>query len=487
MNKIKIFDQNNDMDYCDVISKIKDDFFGTSDLGIKEILTVSGKASLIFIDAMIDKELVEKGILQPLAEAKEPFARDVAGLNGMLYCSSAIKATDSLDTAVQTISSGDAVMVFEGSNEYFIFAVKKYSMRSIQEPPTSTVLKGPREGFTEDLKTNMTLLRRRLRTNKLVFEQIKLGRFSETSVMIAYVKGISDEALVSKIRERLQKIDIDGILDSSYITKYLEERPYSLFKQVGNTEKPDMLAAKLLDGRIGILADGSPIALTLPFLFTEDFKDIQDDFKRPVRVSFVRILRMIAIVFAVLLPGIFVAIQEHHFQMLPSKLMITIINAEQGVPFDPIVEMMIALILFEILSEASVRMPKYVGMALSVVGALVLGDTAVKAGLLSPITVLIVALSGIGLFTIPDEVGVFSVLRAIYVLAGGLLGLFGILILTVAVGAYLTTIDVYGVPYLAPFAPMISPDIKDTAMKTALPNLKNRSLSVNTKNKRRQA
>lgn len=473
------------MEYRKTLKKIKKDFFGTSDLAIKELITATGYAAVVYFDAMIDKEQVDRGVIEPLIEQKESFTLDMVGLNGILRSVNTVSPTKDYDKMILSISAGDALLLLEGCEEFFVLSVRKYPSRAVAEPPTTPVIKGPREGFTEDLKTNTVLIRRKLRTNKLVFEEITVGRFTETKIAIAYIKGISDEKLVETVRQKIEKIDIDGILDSSYITKFLEEKPTSIFKQVGNTEKPDSLVAKMLNGRIAVLVDGSPIALTVPFLFMEDFKDAQDNFKRSSRASFLRIIRLGAIIFAVILPSIFVALQEHQFQMLPTKLMITIINAEQGNPFTPVVEMLIALILFEILSEASIRMPRYVGMALSVVGALVLGDTAVKAGILSSITVLIVALSGIGLFAIPDEVGMFSILRVMFVMAAGLLGMFGIMLMMVAILAYLTALQSYGVPYLAPFAPIIIDELKDSLVKQSLDKQEERPRSLNNKNKRR--
>ncbi|MBO7156324.1 MAG: spore germination protein, partial [Clostridia bacterium] len=289
--------------------------------------------------------------------------------------------------------------------------------------------------------------------------------------------------IVKEIERKIKKIDIDGIIDSSYVAKLLEDRRYSLFKQTGSTEKPDILASKLLDGRVGIIVDGSPTVLTLPFMLIEDFYDSEDYYRRPVRTSVVRLMRLLGVFFAIFLPGMFVAFQSHQYQILPLKLLITIINSTSGIPFSPITEMLIALILFEVLGEASVRMPRFLGMAMSVVGGIILGETAVNAGVLSSLTVLITALSSIGLYAIPDEVGTFSVIRLIYVFIGASLGTYGILLCTLAISVYVASLESYGVPYLAPLAPIVPQDLKDSILKLSMIDHPIRTSAMGLKNK----
>ena len=311
------------------------------------------------------------------------------------------------------------------------------------------------------------------------------GRFTETTVMLCYVEGIVKQGILEKVTERLNAIDSEGFLDSSAVTKILEARPYSVFKQLGNTEKPDIAAAKLLDGRVVVLVDGSPIAITVPFLLIEDFEDAQDQYKRSSRVTFLRLMRAIAVIFAVILPALYVAIQVHQYQILPLQLLITLLNSTEGIPFSPTLEMLIALLLFEILSEASIRMPRHIGMALGVVGAIVLGDTAVQAGLLSSLTVLTVAMSGIGIYAVPDEVGVLSVLRMCLVVVGGLFGMFGLLASVLVILVYLSCMETYDVPYLAPFAPIENEKLRETLLMPNFTDKKFRTPSMQLKNKRR--
>ena len=245
------------------------------------------------------------------------------------------------------------------------------------------------------------------------------------------------------------------------------------------------MATKLLDGRVAIIVDGSPTVLTLPFMIIEDFYDSEDYYRRPIRTSVIRIMRLLGVFFAIFLPGMFVAFQSHQYQLLPLKLLVTIINSTTGIPFSPVTEMLIALVLFEVLGEASVRMPRFLGMAMSVVGGIILGETAVNAGLLSTITVLITALSSIGLYAIPDEVGTFSVIRLILVFVGASLGTYGVLMVSIVICVYVSCMESYGVPYLAPFAPLVPKDLKNSIIKLSMVDIPYRTTSMGLKNKTR--
>lgn len=457
-----------------------DAFFGTTDLIVKEIPTETEPMRLYYLDAMTDGTQVDLSVLRPLVSLGR--AADFPSVVKAVTAGCSVKEED-FDTAVLSVGAGDAALLSPAAPNPIVFGVRKGNVRAIAEPPTSLVVKGPREGFVEDIKTNMVLLRRRIRSNKLVFCTLKIGRFSETTVAISYIKGIAKPDLVEKIKSRLQSVDTDGIVDSSAVEKILEERPYSLFNQLGNTEKPDVAATKLLDGRVAILVDGSPIAVTAPFLLIEDLQVAQDYYNRNTRVTFLRLMRIFSLFFALILPASYVSVQTHQYQIIPLQLLVTILNASSGIPFTPTLEMLIALVFFEILGEASVRMPRHVGMALSVVGAIVLGETAVKAGLLSSVTVLVVAISGIGIYTIPDEVGVLSVLRLLLVVVGGLFGIFGVLLFTILCVAYLTSLDCYGVPYLSPYAPIEDESLRQSLVMHNLTDVYRRTPALKLKNK----
>ena len=291
--------------------------------------------------------------------------------------------------------------------------------------------------------------------------------------------------LLFKIKSYLDSIDIDGIIDSFYIVSFLEEHKYSIFREVGQTEKPDILSAKMLEGRIGILVDGSPIALTVPFLLFEDIQSSNDYYSDNNHTSFVRVLRLLSKLITIALPGVYIAIQLHHYKAFPLKFLITIINSTQNLPLTPFLEMLFVLVLFEILYEASLRMPKYMGIAMSIVGALILGDTAVKAGLVSPPAVMIVAVSGITLYTVPEQSDQISVLRFVFTIVGGILGIFGMVLFGLYLMIYLNDFDSYGVSYLSPYAPYMEDDTKDGVFQRDLLMMRHRPYSLNNKNKTR--
>ncbi|MDR3263796.1 MAG: spore germination protein [Clostridiales bacterium] len=460
-------------------NKLKDAFNGAADLNFKEFSVNGVPLAVCYIDGLIDKSSVEINIISALMKTAEAFAPPYKELLESKICAAdAMEIEDDFERLASRIADGDAALLIQNAESFFLFGIKNQPSRSITEPPTSTVLKGPREGFTEDMKTNTVLLRKRLKNRSFVIETMRIGRYTSTGVSIAYISGIADPKIVAKIKERLQAIDIDGIIDSSYLAEFLKERKFSMLKQIGVSEKPDIVTAKLLEGRVAIIADGSPIVLTIPFILLEDLQDSSDYYKNDVRAFFIRMIRIIGEIMAMLLPGFFVAVLTRHYQLLPMNFLVSIITSVHELPFTAEIEMIFVLLIFEILNEASVRMPRYIGMSLSLIGAIILGDTAVKAGLISSPTVLIAAMSNIGIYCIPDQISSFSLFRLSLVLASSLFGFFGLILCTIAIVAYMLTYNSYGAPYLAPFAPYIGGDIKDSIEKESLINMKNRPGSI---------
>lgn len=406
-------------------------------------------------------DLTDSEILRQFLRAAFDGGRGLKEINEDVVYASDTTLTSDESQAIESVLSGDGVFILEGDDEFLIFDSRMFDKRAIMEPPTETVIRGPREGFTEDLKTNLSMLERRFKTTDLCVEKLCLGRRSRTAVAVVYLGSVADKKVVKTIVDRLGAIEIDVVTDSNYLVSYLEKRPYSLFKQVGFTEKPDVASAKMAEGRVAIVTDGSPMVLTLPFLLAEDFQSGDDYYERSGFASFLRIVRVMALFLAVLLPGVYVAFQVFHYEMLPNRFLITLMNAVKGVPMTPMIEMLFVLLLFEVIRDASVRMPRAVSMAMSIVGAIVLGDTAVKAGLVSSPAVMLVALSSIALFTAPNEVGTMSVLRMIVTVAGGVAGALGIILVGIYTVHYLCRMDSYDTPYLAPFAPHIGSDLKD--------------------------
>lgn len=431
-------------------------------------------------------DLTDAEALRDFIRAAQNGGRSISDIDKSVIFISETQIVESENEAMQSVLSGDGAFFLDGETDILVIEAKKYDKRAVMEPPTETVVRGPREGFTEDIKTNMSLLQRRFKSPKLCMEKLTVGEQSKTAVTVVYLSSVADEKIVCEVIEKIENIKIDALIDSNYLVPYLEKSPYSMFKQVGFTEKPDVAAAKIAEGRVAVITDGSPMVLTLPFLLAEDFQSGDDYYERSGFTSFLRIVRLLAIFFAVLLPGVYVAFQVFHYDMLPNKFLITLMNAVKGVPLPPMWEMMFVLLLFEIIRDASVRMPRAVSMAMSIVGAIVLGDTAVKAGLVSSPSVMLAALSSIALFTAPNEVGTMSLLRMIVTLAGGIAGALGIIIVGIYVVHYLCRMDCYGSPYLAPFAPMIASDLKDGVTLSPRKDMKKRPFGIPTSNRTRE-
>lgn len=454
----------------------------SDDITFLDLSLGSAKGALVFVNDIVNKEDLGDLILRPAA--RYGGLADENKLFDLFLSPEKTKVT-SHEKVVSDILLGNAVLLVDGLKTAFSFGLKHFEKRAITEPPTSTVLKGPREGFVESLPVNISMMRRKLKTPDLIFESVTVGEYSKTPVSLCYLGGIADKALVEKLKNKLSSIKIDAVLDSSYISKFLGEHNISIFKQVGNTEKPDILAAKILEGRIAIFVDGSPIALTVPYLLVEDFQSPSDYYNSSYSATVARGIRFLSVFIALFLPAFFVASELFHLQLIPLSFLLTIVNSIKGIPLSPSYEMFFTLLIFEILNEASVRMPKYVGMVVSIVGGLVLGETAVTAGIISAPTLMIIALSGICLYTVPELEQTFSVLRLVFLIVAGSFGAYGILVVIAAFFLHLITFENYNTPLMAPFSPLIKSDLKDGLYKGFLSELKFRPKSLRNKNKRR--
>ncbi len=451
----------------------------SDDLVFLPVKHKSKTAMLIFYKELTDKKAVGELIIKPLLDAKTKNSSvfDV-------FLSPEKKKISALSDIPDEVTDGNTVILFP-DNTCLSFGLKNIEKRAITEPPTSAVIKGPREGFVENISTNVSLLRRRIKNADLKFINLEVGEYSKTAISVCYIDGIADKKLVDVIVKKIQAISIDAVIDSSYIAKFLGEHKTSLFKQLGNTEKPDILSAKLLEGRIGIIVDGSPIVLTLPYILIEDFQSPSDYYSSPYSATLARIIRTISVFVSIYLPAFFVASELFHLQLIPLSFLLTIVNSIKGIPLSPSIEMFFTLLIFEILNEASVRMPKYVGMVVSIVGGLVLGETAVEAGIISAPTLMIVAFSGICLYTVPELEQIFSIIRFVLLVVAGSLGGFGLICISLVLIIYTVSFTNYGSPLVAPFAPIIYSDLKDGLIKSFVGENPFRPKSILNTNRKR--
>lgn len=428
---------------------------------------------LMFLEGLMDEitsnrtlELVKDKLL-PIGEIAE--SRDF------------IKITDDILT-------GNTALLIDGENTALLLGAKGWESRSIEEPQTEPVVRGPREGFTEKMLTNTMLIRRRIKSSRLKLEITKVGLLSKTDIGIMYIDGIANSKVVEEVKKRLDRIKTDGIMESGYIEEYIQDEWKTPFPLILNTERPDKAAAHLLEGNVIILVDTTPFVLIVPITFFHFLQASEDYYTRWTGTAMIRLLRIIAVNIALLLPSIYIAIVTFHQEMLPTPLLINIASAREGVPFPAFVEAFIMEGTFELLREAGVRLPRPVGQAVSIVGALVIGQAAVTAGLVSPAMVIIVALTAIASFSIPNYSGalVLRTLRFPLMVLAASLGLFGIMVGLMALLIHLCSLRSFGVPYISPIAPFIRGDMKDSVIRFPLWSMFTRPRLIGYKEPQRQ-
>lgn len=474
------------VDAVNTLEKIKKILHNSSDLKSRSVQFFATEITICYLAPIVDNDLLNESIINPLLNYQsegEKVDNVKSLLQDQILTNQEVIELKNIESAVDKLLVGNALILINGENSILGCDIEKITVRAVTEPPTSVVIKGPREGFNESLKYNLALIRKRVKTSDLVIKILEIGEITKTQVSVVYIDSVADKKVVKEVERRLSKIKIDGVVDTHYLVSFLQKNPKSLFKQIGDTEKPDILVGKMLEGRVGILVDGSPIVLTVPFILIEDLQNADDYYSQPIRVAFVRILRFVGVILAVLLPGVYVALEKYHYKIIPTEFLVTIMNTTQGIPFSPFIELLFVILLFEILYEANLRMPQYFGMAMSIVGALILGETAVNAGLVSPPAVMIVALSGITFYIVPSQAAQFSILRLLGLVIGAAVGLYGILIFCVFIISYLSSFDSYNSAYLAPTAPFIRSDQKDLFKREIIKEMNKRPESIaNNKN-----
>lgn len=462
------------------IKSVKD-VLTSEDIIVFEFDSLGGKKfAAIYADGVADKQLLGELVAKPLRAVEKGASLDEVK---KLLASPEVKDGVKIPDAIKEVSDGNAVLFVDGEKNFFIIGLKNPPGRTVAEPPTQVTVKGPREGFTEDIKTNLGLVRKRLKSEKLQVKMLKTGKRSDTAVALVYIDGVCPEGLPERIEKQIADNEIDMVPDSSYVAHFISKKPRSLFKRNGTSEKPDIFCAKVSEGRVGLIVDGSPIALTVPYMLTEDFQTGEDYYAMSYRSTILRILRIMALFVGLFLPAIYVSSQLFKIQLIPFKLLLKISSSIAGLPLSPSVEMFLVLFVLEVLNEASIRMPKYVALALSVVGALVLGDTAVQAGIISTPAIIIIAFSAICLYLTPDLAETTTTLRWIYLIIAGSIGPFGIVLFSAFLVCYLVSEQSYGVPLLAPFAPLIKNDLYDSMVKANMYALKNRPETFKVKDK----
>lgn len=432
-------------------------------------------AALIFVDGLADSKIINKSIIEPLLyqadlsdEGSQSQDALINQLKRDLLSVSEVDQAETLDEVFDGFLSGDVALLIDGLNLALVLSCKGWEKRSIGEPSGESVIRGPRESFTENIRTNTALIRRKIKNPALTIESMKLGEKTRTKVCLVYIHGVANPELIAVVKERLASICTDSILESGYIEQYIEDSPASFFATIGNSEKPDVIAANLLEGRIAIVVDGTPFVLTAPYLFIEGFQTAEDYYFRPYFMTMLRLIRYIAFVITVFAPAIYVAVTTYHQELIPTDLLFTMASAREGVPFPAFLECFIMLLTFEILREAGVRLPRPVGQAMSIVGALVIGEAAVSAGLIGAPMVIVVSITAVSVFVVPKQEDSSAMLRLIFLVLSAIMGGYGITIGLIGTLIHLSALESFGVPYLAPLVPSDLSDSKDALIRAPL-------------------
>lgn len=435
-------------------------------------------ATLVFVDGLVNKDQLQRDLMGSLMifarqTCRAEWSTGAHGYDAIknhLLTLIELKDVTTIRQCVEAVAAADALLFIDGSKKALVLGAKSWEHRGISEPGTEQVVRGPRDGFNELFKSNVALVRRRIKSPYLRVKYARIGRRTQTDMAIMYEENIVNPSIVKEVYRRLSLIDVDAILDSGYIEQYIEDNPYSPFPQVQFTERPDRVAAALLEGRVALLVDGTPFALLVPAVLSNFLPSPEDHYERWILTSATRLVRTLSIIIAVLLPALYVAIVTFHQEMIPTRLAIAIASSREGVPFPAVVEALLMEITFELLREGTIRVPGTIGSTIGIVGGIIIGQAAVSAGLVSPLMVIIVALTAIGSFAVPAfNVGLsLRLLRFPLIALAGIFGLYGVFSGIILIMLHVVNLRSFGVPYLAPVAPSNLSGMLDTVIRGPL-------------------
>ncbi|MBU2702417.1 spore germination protein KA [Sporomusaceae bacterium BoRhaA] len=465
-------------------------FKQSSDLIFYEFATFSGvKVLIVYIDGLVNKEILGRDVINSfIIKSKELQTNTLLDSKVLkdLIAVANVTETKTMSTVIDNVLNGNTVMFVDKVATALLIDSKGWERRAVAEPDTETVIRGPREGFIENIRTNTSLLRRKIKSPNLVFENITLGKQTKTNVAIAYIDGIVNQSVLGEVRRRLNKIDTDSILETGYIEQFIEDSPFSVLATVGNTQKPDIAAAKILEGRVAIFCDGTPHVLTIPHLFIETLQTSEDYYMRPLLATAWRILRISAFLISIFVPSFYVALQTFHQEMIPTILLLRMAGTNSDIPFPAGAEMFIMLGFYELLRESGIRLPRAVGSAISIVGALIVGESAVNAGLVSAPVVIITAIAGVTGFIVPALSEAVMIYRILFLIAGSVMGLYGIVCGIFVAVMHAVSLRSCGVPYTSTLAPSDESVFKDFIFRFPLWTMKRRPEAIEKNNQQRQ-
>ncbi|MBE0338526.1 spore germination protein [Paenibacillus sp. 23TSA30-6] len=459
-------------------------------------LDESTHIALLYIDGLVDTQVLHNSILFSLQERCTPDQmRDLDAnqkielLQKRMLIAGDLSVTRDLGQFVHELLSGNIMVLVDGTSSALRIGLPGWEDRNVGEPSSQSVVRGPMEGFTENMRTNTALIRRKIKDSQLWLETFQIGKVTQTSVSIMYLANIANPDLVQEVKRRLAKIDTDSILESGYIEEFIQDTAATPFPTIYNSDRPDTIAAGILEGKVAILVDGTPFVLLVPTFFVAFFQSAEDYYQRADIATLLRFIRFLSFFITLLAPSFYVAVTTYHQEMIPTNLVISLAAQRENVPFPAFVEAMLMELTYEILREAGVRIPKNIGQAISIVGTLVIGQAAVAAGFISSAMVIIVSITAISSFVIP-ETGMSIAARIIrFVLIGlaGFIGLYGILFGVFLIVLHLAGLRSFGMPYMSPIGPYRSNDLKDSIFRFPWPLLKTRPADSMIQNLDRQS
>jgi len=449
----------------------------------------------IHLNKVIDDETLNQDILRPLMINWHKDSIQGLGAQNLIdaiyttsITTSQISKRDTFASLVQTIYDGLTVLLFDGIEEVLVIDIHGGEFRAIDAPPAEQTMRGSREGFIERLDINLALVRRRLRDPNLVVVKTLVGKRTRTQVAILYIEDIADPNIVTEVKNRVDQMNLDGIVASGYIEQFIEDSPTSIFPQVFITERPDKLVAMLLEGRVAIIADNTPLSFAVPALFVQFIQAPEDYYEKTFFSSYIRVLRYISLLIAISLPALYIALLTYQPELIPYDLLISFARARANVPFPVIVEALIMEVIIQMVIEAGLRLPQQIGQTVGVVSGIILGQAAISAKLASPIVILIISISIICTYALPSASLVLTVrlVRLPIMLLASIFGLFGIAFGWVIIQAHLIGMESMGVPYFGPLAPMRYADLKDSFIRTFMKKMNQRPVSIPMQDRKRQ-
>ncbi|MCR2821549.1 spore germination protein [Lederbergia panacisoli] len=461
----------------DNVEMIKNRTGNSPDITIRTLnLDVEAKMeiAIVYVEGIVDNDNINEFIVEPIMKNQEKYSGsshhilDLLAGHGVTL--GGLNIVSHWDELFQSLMDGDTLIIADGEEKALTASTRGGEQRSVEQPDSQVAVRGPRDGFTETIQTNMALVRRRIRNTDLWVESMKIGKRTKTDVSIMYLNGVVNQQIVEEVRSRLKKVEIDSILESGYIEQLIEDQTMTTFPTLYHTERPDDVSGNILEGRVAIFIDGTPFVLLAPTVFIQFFQSVEDYYARFDIASALRFLRILTFFISIMAPAIYIAGTTFHQEMIPTQLVIIIAAQREAVPFPAFVEAVLMEITFEILREAGIRMPRAVGSAISIVGALVIGQAAVQAGIVSPAMVIIVSITAIANFATPSFAMAISarLIRFLFMAVAAVFGFYGVILGVIILTVHLCSLRSFGVPYMTPFAPLSPGNLGDTIIRMPL-------------------